>query len=441
MLKHRILKALYLVMVVWLTAGMTHAADLLPRAAQPEEVGLSKERLDRLAQVTQQHITEGRLPGAVILLARYGKIAYFASFGYRDRGKEAPMTTDAIFRIYSMTKPITSVAVMLLHEEGKLQLSDPVSLYLPELANLKVGVEKTDPNSGQTTLETVDAEREITIQDLLRHTSGFTYGRLGKDAPVKKLYREAKVGDRSDSSAEFITKLSQLPLMYQPGTRWEYGVSTDVLGRVVEVVSGQSLGEFFNTRIFRPLGMQDTAFHVPTDKLERAAQPWAAPGGAPMTPRFDVAVAPKFQSGGGGLVSTASDYLRFAQMLLNGGEGPGGHLLGRQTVEFMTADHLGRLPYDAPGMGFGLGFQVRREAGVARLPGSAGEYGWAGAAGTLFWIDPAEQLIAIYMIQGNSENLRALRNQFKNLVSQTIIDRRSPANGHGISIFPPVATK
>ena len=430
-------------LVVCLAAATAYGADLLPHVAQPEEVGLSSERLERLTRVTQEHVDTGRLPGAVILLARYGKIAYFASFGYRDRAKEAPMTTDAIFRIYSMTKPITSTAVMMLHEEGKLQLSDPVSLYLPELAKLKVSVEKTDPSTGQKTFETVDAQREITIQDLLRHTSGFTNGPLGRDTHVKKLYREAKIGNRADTSAEFVTKLSQLPLMYQPGTRWEYGVSTSVLGRLVEVLSGQSLGAFFAERLFRPLGMQDTAFYVPADKLDRAAQPWAKPGGPPMTPRFDVAVVPAFQSGGGGLVSTALDYLRFAQLLLHEGELQGVRLLGRKTVEFMTADHLGSIPYDAPGMGFGLGFQVRRAVGMARLPGSVGEYGWAGNAGTLFWNDPQEQLIAIYMVQVSSEDRGYLRNQFKSLVSQAIIDRgsRPPHEGRGVGVVHPVATR
>jgi CubicO group peptidase (beta-lactamase class C family) len=424
MVTRRAPQSLLIAMTVWLSVGTIQAADLLPRVTQPEEVGLSSERLERLAQVTQAHVETGRLPGAVILLARYGKIAYFTSFGFRDRANEAPMTTDAIFRIYSMTKPITSVAVMMLHEEGKLQLYDPVSLYLPELTKLKVGVEITDLGTGQKTFETVQAQRDITIQDLLRHTSGFTYGRRG-DTQVHELYLEAKIGNRNDTNAALVAKLSQLPLLYQPGTRWEYSVSTDVLGRLVEVVSGQSLGEFFAERIFRPLGMQDTAFQVPADKLDRAAQPWARPGGPPMTPRFDVAVAPTFQSGGGGLVSTAMDYLRFAQMLLNGGEGAGVRLLGRKTVEFMTADHLGSIPYPRPRMGFGLGFQVRRDAGIARLPGSVGEYGWAGAAGTLFWIDPQEHLIAIYMIQVSNEERVFLRNQFKSLVSQAIIDRGS----------------
>jgi CubicO group peptidase (beta-lactamase class C family) len=356
------------------------------------------------------------------LIARHGRIAYFESFGYRDRAAGAPMTKEAIFRIASMTKPITSVAVMMLHEEGKLQIYDPVSRYLPELAKLKVGVEKVDPQTGQKTFETVEAQRDMTIQDLLRHTSGLTYGTRG-DGPVKQLYREAKIGDRHITNAELVTKLAQLPLLYQPGTRWEYGVSTDVLGRLVEVVSGKSLGEFFEERIFRPLGMQDTAFHVPAGKLDRAAQPWQRPGAPPAPPPRDVAIAHAFQSGGGGLVSTARDYLRFCAVLLNGGEWQGVRLLGRKTVEYMTADHLGSIPYESPGMGFGLGFQVRREAGVARLPGSVGEYGWAGAAGTVFWIDPSEQLIAIYMVQVGTHDRTYFRNQFKSLVSQAIVDR------------------
>jgi CubicO group peptidase (beta-lactamase class C family) len=417
-----LLSSILLGIVFVLSLGLPHAAEVLPLVDRPEEVGLSSERLARLSTVTHAHVETGQLPGAVLLVARYGRIAYFESFGYRDRAASAPMTKAAIFRIASMTKPITSVAVMMLQEEGKLQIYEPVSRYLPELAKPKVGVEKTDPQTGQKAFDTAEAQREITIQDLLRHTSGLTYGTRG-DGPVKQLYREAKIGDRDITNAELVTKLGQLPLLYQPGTRWEYGVSTDVLGRLVEVVSGKSLGEFFEERIFRPLGMQDTAFHVPADKLDRSAQPWQRPGGPPTASPRDVAIAYAFQSGGGGLVSTASDYLRFCSMLLNGGEWQGVRLLGLKTVEYMTADHLGTIPYESPGMGFGLGFQVRREVGVARLPGSVGEYGWAGAAGTVFWIDPSEQLIAIYMVQVSAQDRTYFRNQFKSLVSQAVVDR------------------
>ena len=383
-------------------------ADVLPRAQRPEDVGFSTERLARLTKITQEHVEAGRLPGAVILIARQGKIAYFESFGHRDRDRGLAMTPDALFRIYSMTKPITSVAAMMLQEEGRFQISDPVSRYLPELAKPKVGSERTD------------AAREITIQDLLRHTSGFTYGNRG-ETPVHRMYRDAKVGNRDDTNAELVTKLGTLPLLYAPGTRFEYGVSTDVLGRLVEVVSGKSLGQVFEERIFQPLGMRDTGFYVASDKLARAAQPWQRPGGAPMTPRFDVAVKPRYESGGGGLVGSTEDYLRFSLMLLNGGEWNGVRLLGKKTVEFMTADHLGSIPVATPGLGFGLGVQVRREAGIAGIAGSVGEYGWAGNAGTLFWIDPVEKLIALYMIQvGDAERI-ALRNQFRSLVEQAIV--------------------
>ena len=408
-----------LVAFLFSTPALALDTHVLPRAERPEDVGLSTERLARLATITRDHVEAGRLPGAVILLARQGKIAYFESFGHRDRAKGLAMTTDAIFRIYSMTKPITSVAVMMLQEEGYFQVYDPVSRYLPELAKLKVGNERTDPSTGQKTFEAVDAAREITIQDLLRHTSGFTYGNRGV-APVNRMYQEAKIGSRDDTNAELVTKLGGLPLLYQPGTRFEYGVSTDVLGRLVEVVSGTSLGQFFQERIFRPLGMRDSGFVVPPDKLGRAAQPWQRPG-EPATPRFDVGLRARYESGGGGLVSTAEDYLRFSLMLLHHGEWNGVRLLGKKTVEYMTADHLGVIPVATPGLGFGLGFQVRRDAGIVGIAGSVGEYGWAGNAGTLFWIDPKEQLIALYMIQVGAAERIALRNQFRSLVEQAIV--------------------
>lgn len=409
-------------MLFLVTAAEAQPREALPRASSPEAVGLSSAQLGRLAAVTRGHVESGLVPGAVILVARQGQIAYFESFGHRDRAAGAPMTTDAIFRIYSMTKPITSVAVMMLVEEGRLQINDPVARYLPELAGLKVGLEKPD-GSGGTKLELAEPRREMTVQDLLRHTSGLTYGTRG-DGLVKRAYREARIGRRDDTSAVLVRKLGTLPLLYAPGTRFEYGLSTDVLGRLVEVVSGRSLGEFLAERIFGPLGMADTAFWVPADKLGRAAQPGQRPGGPPMTPRADVAVRPVYESGGAGLVSTASDYLRFAAMLLGGGQLDGVRLLGRKTVEFMTADHLGTIPVDTPGLGFGLGFQVRREAGVAALPGSVGEYGWAGNAGTLFWVDPSERLIAIYMVQVSADDRVFLRNQFRALVQAAIVGPR-----------------
>jgi CubicO group peptidase (beta-lactamase class C family) len=311
------------------------------------------------------------------------------------------------------------VAAMMLVEEGRMQVNDPVSKYLPEIGNMKVGVESGE--DGKATMQLVDPAREMTVQDLLRHTSGLIYGTRGKSL-VNAAYINAKIGSRDVSNEEFVAKLSKLPLRFSPGDRWEYGVSTDVLGRVVEVVSGKTLGEFLNERILAPLGMTDTGFYVPADKLGRAAQPWQVPEAPPMTPRFDVAQKPRFESGGGGLTSTMDDYLRFAIMVADGGDFAGKRLLGNKTIEFMTADHTLPRPGRPPGLGFGLGFEVRASVGDAALPGSLGEYGWAGNAGTLFWIDPKEQLIAIYMVQVDDRVRIMLRNQFRTMVQSAIIN-------------------
>lgn len=411
--------------VVWVLAAVVGAWPAygempLPLADKPEDVGLSSAQLDRIEAVTRQHIDAGLVPGAVMLVARHGKIAWFKTMGHRDRGAGDPMRPEAIFRIYSMTKPIVSVAAMMLVEEGRMQISDPVAQFLPEIGKMQVGTEKNDP-AGKPTLELVEPARPMTVQDLLRHTSGLIYGGRGTSL-INTAYAEAKIGDRTATSEEFVTRLSHLPLRFSPGTRWEYGVSTDVLGRVVEVVSGKPLGVFLKERIFQPLGMPDTAFHVSADKLARAAQPWQRPGGPPMTRRFDVAQIPRFESGGGGLTSTMDDYLRFALMLANTGELDDARLLGRKTVEFMTADHVAGIPGRPPGLGFGLGFEVRRVTGAAGLPGSIGEYGWSGNAGTLFWIDPKEELIAIYLVQVNDGDRIMLRNQFRTMVQAAIID-------------------
>ncbi len=404
------------VMTLLLSAIRVQAADeSLPLAVNPEAEGFSSERLALLTSITEDHVDSGKLAGAVMLIARNGKIVYSESVGYVDRAANAPMIDDAIFRLFSMTKPITSVAVMMLQEEGKFQITDPISKYLPELAGMQVAIQDTNAIVGSET-----AAREITIQDLLRHTSGFTYGDFGITA-VHQSYRTAGIGNRDVSNAEFVSRLAKLPLLMQPGTRWHYGVSTDVLGRLVEVISGMTLAQFFEERIFQPLSMHDTSFVVPAEKSSRVAQPWAQPG-VRMTPRFDVAVDAAYQSGGGGLVGTAGDYLRFAQMLLNGGELNGIRLLSPRTITYMTADHLGGLPGQEPGMGFGLGFQVRKEIGGAGQPGSIGEYGWPGAAGTTFWIDPQEQLIGIYLVQVNAEDRLFFRDQFRTLVSQALVE-------------------
>jgi CubicO group peptidase (beta-lactamase class C family) len=389
-------------------------------ATSPEEVGLSSAQLARIEAVTREHIDTGLMPGAVMLVARRGKIAWTATLGSRDRAANEPMKPDSIFRIYSMTKPIVSVTAMSLVEEGKMQVSDPVSNFIPNMGKMKVGLEKTD-GDGKKTLELIDPIREMTVQDLMRHTSGLIYGTRGNSL-VNAAYIEAKIGDRGVSTEEFVARVAKLPLRFSPGTRWEYGVSTDVLGRVVEVVSGKSLGEAIAERVLKPLGMVDTAFYVEKDKLNRAAQPWQRPNAPAMTPRFDVAQKPRFESGGGGLTSTMDDYLRFTAMLANGGEFNGKRVLGKKTLEFMTADHTGLRPGRPPGLGFGLGFEVRSEEGEAALPGSVGEYGWAGNAGTLFWIDPKEQLIAIYMVQVSDPDRIMLRNQFRTMVQAAIIN-------------------
>ena len=400
-------------------AGRASAESVLSMATMPEEVGLSSDQLARIEAVTQKHIDSGVVPGAVMLVARRGKIAWYKSMGFRDRAAKDAMRQDAIFRIYSMTKPIVSVAAMMLVEEGRLQVSDPVAKYLPDIAHMKVGVEKVE--AGKPVLELAEPAHVMTVQDLMRHTSGLIYGTRGTSL-VNAAYTEARIGNRDVSTAEFVANLSKLPLRFSPGERWEYGVSTDVLGCVIEVIAGKTLGEFLSERIFAPLGMADTGFFVSPDKLGRAAQPWQIPGGPPITPRFDVAQKPRFESGGGGLVSTMDDYLRFALMLADGGEFAGKRLLGSKTVEFMTADHNGSRPGRPSGLGFGLGFEVRTSVGDSALPGSLGEYGWAGNAGTLFWIDPKEQLIAIYLVQVNDDVRIMLRNQFRTMVQAAIIN-------------------
>jgi CubicO group peptidase (beta-lactamase class C family) len=387
--------------------------------AAPEEIGLSSAGLARLGAVLRGEIERGRVPGAVVLIARRGKLGFFESFGQRDAAIGAPMTKDAIFRIYSMTKPITSVAAMMLWEQGRFLLSDPIGKYLPELSRLDVAVE-----SGGT-IERVPAERAVTIQDLLRHTSGLTYEFRGS-AAVQKMYMSAKVFSRAQSNADQVAILGKLPLLHQPGTRWEYSRSTDVVGRLVEVLSGMRLSEFFAQRILAPLGMVDTAFHVPNRDHGRLAEAFAVdPDSGGTVQLLEVRTAPNFESGGGGLVSTASDYARFLQMLLNGGTLDGSRYLSRKTIEFMTADHLGPITGAPdlllPGHGFGLGFAVRLHAGIAYVPGSIGQYFWGGLAGTTFWVDPAEQLFAIMLIQapGRRDYFRTL---FRDLVYSAFDD-------------------
>jgi len=402
-------------LIALLYIPFAEAADL--PSAKPEEVGFSSERLARAMGALKSDIDEGTIAGAVLLVARHGKIAYFEAAGLQDPATKAPMTRDSIFRIYSMSKPIATVAAMMLAEEGKFLLADPVARTLPPLADLKVGVEKTDPATGAKTLELVPAQRPITIQDLMRHTSGLTYGFFGNTA-VKKLYADANLFDGDFTNADLVERLAKLPLAYQPGTTWDYSHSTDVLGRVIEVISGQSLYDFEKARLLEPLGMSDTSFYV-TDKGKQARLAEPLPNDRNIgvgVDFFDPRIERKWQSAGGGMMSTAMDYARFLQMMLNGGTLEGRRYLGARTVAYMTSDHLGGGivpgPYylPGPGYGFGLGFAVRRDQGVASTPGTPGDYYWAGAGGTYFWVDPKEDFFVVLMMQApkNRNHYRAL---------------------------------
>ena len=397
------------------------SAQPLP-TAPPEEVGLSSERLARVGDVFQSYVDEGRIAGALGMVARRGRLVYVDQWGMRDVAARDPLEHDDIFRIFSMSKPITSVAVMMLFEEGRFMLTEPVGRYLPELAG--AGVARLDAASGPDAFQTVRALRQMTIQDLLRHTSGLTYGAFSNSV-VDQQYRRDGVLE-SATLAEMVTKLGRIPLAYQPGERFNYSVSTDVLARLVEVVSGRPFDAFLRERIFEPLGMVDTGFYVPRSEHDRFSRPYGhtGPEGAlALGDTLGYTEAETFLSGGGGLVGTAADYMRFAQMLLNGGELEGVRLLSPKTIELMTVDHLQDRPtgFLAPGWGFGLGFAVRRDASVDATPGSLGEYYWFGVAGTSFWIDPVEELIGVFMVQIFPSRDIAFRQQFKNLVYQAVV--------------------
>ena len=382
--------------------------------AHPADVGLCPERTQRLMDVLRREVASGRLPGAVAMIARRGQIGLFEAVGQQDPGTGTPMKTDTIFRIYSMTKPVVAVAVMMLVERGQLLLSDTVSRWLPEYGNQQVATDNG--------LEPV--RQAATVQDLLRHTAGLTYEFLG-DSSVQRQYGEVKIASRERTNAEFSQTLAAFPLQFQPGTVWAYSRATDVLGRLVEVVSGQSLGAFLQAEIFGPLGMVDTGFAVPPDQHHRIAEPFAhdPDGGVPMKV-LEPRQVPAMESGGGGLMSTAMDYTRFLQCLRNRGELDGMRLLGPHTVDYMTSDHLGNIPTDGtllpPGHGFGLGFAVRTHLGLAPVPGSVGLYYWGGIAGTTFFIDPALDMYAMLMIQAPNQR-DYYRPLFRNLVYAALV--------------------
>jgi CubicO group peptidase (beta-lactamase class C family) len=382
--------------------------------APSETLGFNPQRLERITAIMARQVEEKKAPGVSMLIARQGKIAYRQSIGALRPGGPA-MTDDAIFRIYSMTKPIVSVAAMMLVEEGRLLITDPVSKFIPAFANTKVGIVNGDK------LDLAPLKRPITVQDLMRHTSGLTYGFTGT-SPVQKLIKAANVVNANRSLAENVEAMAALPLMHQPGEVWEYSVSTDVLGRVVEIVEGASLGEVLQNRLFGPLDMVDTAFFTPESKVARRADPFSFDfmTAAGVDAR-GVTTPPKFQSGGGGLVSTLADYTRFAAMLSFGGAIDGKRILSPRTLAFVASDHL-----DAgvrkdhyllwPGHGFGLGFAVRTDPGKAPTAGSVGEFFWGGMMGTAFWVSPRDSLFAVLMVQ-TPENREYFRVLFRNLVS------------------------
>jgi CubicO group peptidase (beta-lactamase class C family) len=403
----------------------------MPRVHKPEDVGVSSQRLQRIRDTLQADIDKGLAPGAVLLIARRGQIASLEALGYRDREDGAVMTPDTIFRIASMTKPVVSVAAMMLAEEGKLLIADPVSRFVPAFANLKVAANSDDANAKSLTLEPL--RREMTVQDLLRHTSGLTYAHL-TGPHLKQAYEAAGVVDERQTNAEMAEKLAKVPLAYQPGSTWQYGVSTDMLGRVVEVASGMSLDRFVGERICRPLGLLSTSFGP--IEVSRAAQPQIDSTSGKRPPMRDTSVRPNWISGGSGLLSTASDYVRFCQMLLNGGELGRLRLLAPATVALMTSDHLtpetrrspstpvlfGALaPTRELGLGFGLGFAVRTHSGRNPLPGSVGDFSWSGVTGTYFWIDPRQELVAILMMQAPLQRLH-YRYLMRTMTYQAIID-------------------
>ena len=402
-------------------AGWPNAASAEP--PHSDRPSFSREKLQRVGDYIRNEIASGKIPGAVVLIQQHGKPVYFESFGVRDVATGLPMTADSIFRLYSMTKPITSVAAMLLVDDGKLSLGDPVSKYIPEFADVKVGIERP----GETpALALEPLKRPITIKDLLRHTSGLTYGFYGEGA-VRKLYAQADLFNGDFDNAEFVRRIAALPLVEQPGTLWDYGHSTDVLGRVVEVVSGRRLFEFEQERLLGPLGMADTAFEVADAARPRLAEPLPADRfTSPIAGIRDEMTPRRWQSGGAGMVGTIGDYARFVQMLLSGGTFVGRRYLKPETVALMASDHVGpetkiaRDHYYFPGetSGFGLGFAVRT-AQPANTQWPLGEYRWDGVAGTFFFIDPIDDMFAICMMLSPSQRGR-IQLELKTLIYEAL---------------------
>src|SRR5467141_1649870 len=398
------------------TAARHAAAPQTPPLpqAKPESLGLSSVRLQRMSDAFKRDIDKGTIPGVTVMVARRGQIGWFDALGRQNPAASQPMAHESIFRIFSMTKPIVSVGVMMLLEEGHFLLNDPIAKYIPEFANQKVGIE----NNGK--LDLVALSRPITVQDLLRHTSGITYDHTGNGL-VQQLYQQSRLRSRKISNAEHAALVASLPLMCQPGAEWNYSRSTDILGRIIEVVSGKTLSAFLTERILAPLQMAVTGVHTGAENTGRLAEPFPTdPWNGEKVQLFNMLEQPVMESGGGGLVSTTMDYARFSQMLLNGGVLDGNRIVGRKTLQLMASDHLGaHVKVDSPlmpaGHGFGLGFAVRTNAGMAPFPGSLGQFFWSGMAGTFFWIDPAEDMFAVFMMQGPGQ-----REYFRSLVRSLV---------------------
>jgi CubicO group peptidase (beta-lactamase class C family) len=406
----------------------------LPRV-DADEVGLCPDRLARVAtHLERRYLGPQKIAGCLTLVARDGKIAYLSTQGQQDRERELPMREDTIFRIYSMSKPITSIALMTLYEEGHFQLDDPVSRFAPQLRDVRVYRGGNHPN-----WLTAPCEREMTVLDLLTHTSGLTYGFM-ENSNVDRAYRDLEFGKRSSDFDEAMGILGQIPLEFSPGSAWNYSVATDVCGYLCQVISGMPFERFLEERIFRPLGMHDTAFHVPADKLDRFAANYHRVGPDKRLTLLDdphtseYLEPPGLPSGGGGLVSTAHDYHRFCQMLVRGGELDDARIIGPRTLELMTINHL---PSDADlstmargtfsettydGVGFGLGFAVLQDPARARSVGNPGEFYWGGAASTLFWVDPAEDLTVVFMVQFMMSGTFNFRGQLRSIVYGSIVE-------------------
>jgi CubicO group peptidase (beta-lactamase class C family) len=398
------------------TAARHPAAPQTPPLpqAKPESLGLSPVRLQRMSDAFKRDIDKGTTPGVTMMVARRGQIGWFDALGRQNPASPAPMAHNTLFRIFSMTKPIVSVGIMMLLEEGTFLLNDPIAKYIPEFSEQKVGVE----NNGR--LELVPPRRPITIQDLLRHTSGIAYEHTGNGL-VQQLYQQSRVRSRKISNAEHAALVASMPLLCQPGAEWNYSRSTDILGRLIEVVSGKTLGAFLTERILAPLQMAETAFHTGPENADRLAEPFPVdPWSGEKVQLFDMLETPVMESGGGGLVSTTMDYARFCQMLLNGGVLDGNRIIGRKTLQLMASNHLDpsvklESHLVPAGHSFGLGFAVRTLEGMAPFAGSVGQFFWSGMAGTFFWIDPKEELFAVFMSQGPGQ-----REYFRSLVRSLV---------------------